>query len=114
MSDTEDRGTLVFFPDNPTEVHIIAGDYAVCGRPIEGEYRTGNSPGPIPLCQACANHNPNASNRELVETIGDIVPGFEAAAGESPPAYLNREQLVALREWVIEHGADPGGREGES
>lgn len=46
------------------------------------------------------DRDPDASAQEIVETIANHVPGFEANPGDSPPQYLNHDQLVALKDEI--------------
>ncbi|MDB9249604.1 hypothetical protein PN419_11430 [Halorubrum ezzemoulense] len=73
-----------------------------CGIDFQGEtYRLFSDPGDaLDQCTDCAvRSSDDMTNKELVEWLGEQA-GFEAEDGT--PAYLSKEQLVALRDYVLD------------
>jgi hypothetical protein len=96
----------VLIPENsPVTYHHVSSsnDYGTeCGLSFgEKEYRKFTDPGnALDQCSDCAVRSSNdMTNKELVKWIGEQA-GFEADDGT--PAYLSKDQLVAIRDYILD------------
>jgi len=95
-------------------IAVIAGEFTyhyvssktpqqtLCGRSLEDrEFRVGGDPGDVfEECEECAViRSDSVSNEQLVKWLGKQA-GFEPSDGN--PAYFNKEQLLALRDHILE------------
>ncbi len=93
------------FPGQDTYHYIGSQDAeeTVCGITLDGrDYRTGQEPsgGLLELCRNCAVRSAgDMSNEEIVDWLSSVA-GFEKTEG--PPSYLNKNQLLQLRDYILE------------
>lgn len=91
--------------DSPVKFHHVSSssdEETECGINFENrEHRQFSDPGDaLDQCNDCAvRSSDDMTNKELVEWLGDQA-GFEAKTGT--PAYLDKQQLVALRDYVLD------------
>jgi len=97
-----DNNKYVILDDGEIRGHINHGEETLCGLGIRGEYSTGSSLGDMPLCDLCDRLDPDNDSQELIDTIGDVVAGFETRSG-GPAGFLDRAQLLALTDYIVEH-----------
>jgi len=107
-SDEKDRGEdLSVWFVGEQEYHYVASedaDETQCGRSLEdGDYRgpTDDPGGFLDLCSDCAVRSSREMTiAEIIQWLGDKA-GFEMKNG-GPDAFMNKSQLVALRDYIIE------------
>lgn len=107
-SDEKDRSEdLSVWFVGEAEYHYVASEDAEetqCGRPLgEEDYKgpTDDPGGFLDLCSDCAVRSSREMTiAEIVQWFGDKA-GFEMKEG-GPDAFMNKNQLVALRDYIIE------------
>lgn len=103
--EAQEREYILIPDDSPVKYHHVSSssDYETeCGINFEGQaHRRFTDPGDaLDQCSDCAiRSSDDMTNKELVEWLGQQA-GFEAQEGT--PAYLSKEQLVALRDYVLD------------
>lgn len=103
--ETKEQEYVLIPDDSPIEYHHVSSSEDTeteCGISFRGrEYRRFSDPGDaLDQCNDCAiRSSDDMTNKELVEWLGEQA-GFEA--DEGTPSYLSKEQLVALRDYVLE------------
>lgn len=103
--DAEMDRRIVVFRDDPFTYHYLGDDAEEtnCGLSLEDrQHRTGDDPADIlDLCSDCAvRSSAEMTNEEIIDWLSaEERANFEKTGG--PPGYLNKEQLVALRDaWL--------------
>jgi bifunctional DNA-binding transcriptional regulator/antitoxin component of YhaV-PrlF toxin-antitoxin module len=78
-------------------------DETNCGISLEGRDYRGPTTDPGEFLTVCPDCNVRSSksmtNEEIVDWLADTM-GFERTGG--PPSYLNKEQLVVIRDYILE------------
>jgi len=89
------------------EYHYVSSrdaDETQCGRSLQGEDHRGPTDDPggfLDLCSDCAVRSSREMTiAEIVQWLGDKA-GFEMKDG-GPDAFMNKSQLVTLRDYIIE------------
>lgn len=103
--DAQEEEFVLIPDDSPIKYHHLSSsdkDETECGINFEGrEHRLFSDPGDaLDQCSDCAvRSSDDMTNKELVEWLGEQA-GFKAQEGT--PAYLSKEQLVALRDYILD------------
>jgi hypothetical protein len=103
--EADEQEFVVINDDSPfTYHHVSSSDdhMTECGLDFEGkDRRRFTDPGDaLDQCSDCVvRSSDDMTNKELVDWLGEQA-GFEATG--SAPAYLSKEQLVTLRDYVLE------------
>lgn len=101
---TSDTEPIVRIGDSWTYHYLESEDEkeTACGLSLEGEeFQVGEDPGDfMTACHDCKAHSSKPmTNEEIVDWLREEI-GFESSDG--PPAYFKKEQLVAIKDFVVD------------
>lgn len=114
ISDSDEPATVseqdpyVFDESDSDLVYHTVGDTndeTLCGLDLsERSVRQFSDPGDIlTFCSECnVRSSEDMSNREIVEWLDDTVDGFNLDHSKPNPSYMTKDQLVALRDHLLE------------